>query len=111
MKLWNVNSLKSFLEMKALSAGGISVGKKATIYIRSNSKECDKLMNLMDENNIYYDKKNVTEDYKHMEELQEHGIFATPATFIDDVVILGYQENKLKQTLGTNHQSDSRASL
>lgn len=82
--------------------------KKVTVYVRSNSAECRKLIDLMDDSQVEYDTKNVTDQPGNLEQLQENGIFATPATFVDDTVILGYQENKLKQTLGMTPQSYNR---
>lgn len=79
--------------------------KKATVYVRSNSTECRKLIDLLDESNVDYDIKNVTEEPENLKQLQEHGVFSTPASFIGDTVVLGYQENKLKQTLGMHQQS------
>ncbi|HLR03479.1 MAG TPA: glutaredoxin family protein [Virgibacillus sp.] len=85
--------------------------KKVTIYISNNSTECRRLKNQLDEWKIDYQTKNISDDRKNLERLQGFGIFATPAVFVDDTVILGFQKNKLKKTLGIDYQSYYRTIL
>lgn len=80
------------------------MGKEITIYVSNNSTECRRLMNQLDEWEMNYHIKNISEERKNLKQLQEYGIFATPATFVGDTVILGFQKNKLKQTLGIDDQ-------
>ncbi|WP_099156485.1 NrdH-redoxin [Virgibacillus ndiopensis] len=73
--------------------------KEVLIYIGGNSKRNKKLLEQLDDWEIDYKKKNVIENPKFMKELQDKGIFATPATFIDGDPILGLQLNKIKHAL------------
>lgn len=78
--------------------------KNVVIYISENNSQCKKLMDEMDNWDVSYDTKNVTKNTDYMKELQEQGIYGTPATFIEDTkeVILGFQKSKLKYALGVD---------
>lgn len=79
--------------------------KEVIIYVSEDSTPCEKLLNKMDKWDISYQTKNVTHNKAYMKELQEKGIFGTPATFIEDQnsVILGVQESKIKYALGISN--------
>jgi len=85
--------------------------KEVIIYVSDNSTECRRLINQLNDWNIIYHTKNISEDKEHLHQLQENGIFSTPATFVGDTAILGFQKNKLKQTLGLDNQSYYRTIL
>ncbi|WP_404457546.1 glutaredoxin family protein [Oceanobacillus kapialis] len=72
------------------------------VYISEGNKDCDQVLQLLDNKNVPYVVKNVTKHPENMKELQMQGIYGTPATFIGDETepILGYQEEKLNLTLG-----------
>jgi len=75
---------------------------KAIIYISDECYSCQKLMEKMDQWEVNYKTKNITSNNANKKELQEHGIYGTPATFIKarQEPILGYQINKIKHALG-----------
>lgn len=79
--------------------------KEVVIYVSEDSAPCKKLLNKMDKWDVSYQTKNVTNNSVYMKELQEKGIFGTPATFIEDQnsVILGVQEGKIKEGLGISN--------
>ncbi|WP_245976822.1 glutaredoxin family protein [Oceanobacillus arenosus] len=81
--------------------------KNVIIYISENNPHCKKVLHLMDTLEIGYKTKNVTMNGQYLQELQNRGIFGTPATFIEDKKhpILGFQKEKLKAALGK--QSDT----
>lgn len=88
---------------KSMLLGGSSMREKdVMIYVSENSTPCKSLLSRMEEWDISYQTKNVTHNKEYMVELQEKGIFGTPATFIEDQesVILGVQESKIKHALG-----------
>lgn len=74
--------------------------RNVTVYVNDEDADCRRLVEQLDDWEVNYDTKNVTADPKNLEQLQEHGIFATPATFIDENIVLGFQKDKLKHTLG-----------
>jgi len=75
--------------------------KKVTVYISDDSNKCDQLLIELDKLDINYETKNVTSNKNFMKELQNEGVYGTPATFIGNhkSPILGVQKNKIKQTL------------
>jgi len=87
------------------------VDKKVIIYISNNNLESRRLMDQLDDWKIYYLTKNISEDKENLRQLQEYGIFSTPATFVGDTAILGFQKKKLKQTLGLDNPSHYRTIL
>ncbi|PAV30699.1 NrdH-redoxin [Virgibacillus profundi] len=76
--------------------------RSVIIYISESNSQCKKLIDQMDKWEIPYKTKNVTENNKYMKDLQQQGIFGTPATFIESEQdpILGFQKNKIKYALG-----------
>lgn len=86
--------------------------QEVVIYVSDNSLPCKQLLNHMDKWNISYRVKNVNKNSEYMRDLQEQGIYGTPATFIKSQkhVILGFQEKKINHALGigdyfSNYQS------
>ncbi|WP_182200735.1 glutaredoxin family protein [Paraliobacillus salinarum] len=70
-----------------------------TIYVSNNCSESNKLVNFLEEKNVDYEKKNITEDKKYLKDLQTQNIYATPVTMINDQTILGFQKRKLETEL------------
>ncbi|MGJ9459417.1 glutaredoxin family protein [Oceanobacillus sp. CF4.6] len=82
------------------------------VYISNDSVHSNKVIKLMNEHNIPYITKNVSDNTKYMKELQAKEIYGTPATYIDDQkVILGYQKNKIKYALGLDDKASHYSSL
>ncbi|MFU0789229.1 glutaredoxin family protein [Virgibacillus proomii] len=78
------------------------------VYISDYNKECERVIQNLKKWKIPYEIKNIN-DINHMKELQDKGIYGTPAIFIKGVKepILGFQKNKIKYSLGLldNHIS------
>ncbi|WP_100012775.1 glutaredoxin family protein [Lentibacillus sediminis] len=76
--------------------------KTVTIYTGNDNEQCIALLEQMDEWEIPYKEKNITDNEEYKKELQDQGIYGTPATFIEGYrqAILGFQKNKLEQSLG-----------
>jgi len=84
--------------------------KKVVVYISEDSSKCDQLLFELDKLAVNYETKNVTNNKNFMNELQNEGVYGTPATFIGNNKnpILGVQKNKIKRVLeegelGWNH--------
>ncbi|GAA0431554.1 hypothetical protein GCM10008983_05160 [Lentibacillus halophilus] len=85
--------------------------QKVVVYISDANNDCKQLLSQLDYCQIDYETKNITQHKDHMEQLQENGIFGTPATFVNDRLILGRQINTIKYELGLKqHESYGRAS-
>ncbi|HLS07807.1 glutaredoxin family protein [Lentibacillus sp.] len=85
--------------------------QEVIVYISENSSQCENLLEQLNQMDIHYKKRNVTEHRKYLVELQEEGIFGTPATFVDEKVVLGAQVNKIKHALGMSDQYHSYTSF
>lgn len=76
------------------------------VYISENNTSCNKVIQLIEEQDVSYKVKNVSKHKDYMKELQKNGIYGTPALFIkgQDYFILGYQKNRIIKAL--NHISN-----
>ncbi|WP_060681172.1 glutaredoxin family protein [Virgibacillus halodenitrificans] len=76
--------------------------KSVLIYISEENEDCNKLMKQLDEWNVPYEVRNVTENGNYKKELQEKGVYGTPATYIgkEPYAILGFQKEKIRSSLG-----------
>ncbi len=70
------------------------------VYTSRDCSYCEKVLDKLTEWDVEYEERNVSEDRSHFRELQSMSVYGTPATFINGEKILGYQERKLKQSLG-----------
>ncbi|WP_010529396.1 glutaredoxin family protein [Lentibacillus jeotgali] len=85
--------------------------QEVIVYTSENSSQCEKLLNQLNQWKIDYKERNVTEHKEYLGDLQEEGIFGTPATFVDEKVVLGAQFNKIKHVLGMSDQYHSYTSF
>ncbi|MYL51258.1 glutaredoxin family protein [Halobacillus litoralis] len=69
------------------------------VYTSRNCHYCEKVLGTLEDWEIDYEERNVSENRDHFRELQRNNIYGTPAVFIDGEKILGYQERKMKQKL------------
>ncbi|GAB3045403.1 thioredoxin domain-containing protein [Virgibacillus ainsalahensis] len=80
--------------------------KNVMIYIGDNNSQCKELLEQMEKWDVSYKTKNVSQNKNYMKELQDVGIYGTPATFIEEEdPILGCQINKIKYNLGIGTNS------
>lgn len=72
-----------------------------TVYVSEASETCGELLKQLRRWNIQLEVKNITKDSSYRKELQNRGIYGTPATFINGFskAILGFQKRKLQQAL------------
>ncbi|TFJ92072.1 glutaredoxin family protein [Lentibacillus salicampi] len=85
--------------------------QEVIVYTSENSLQCEKLLEQLNQSDINYSERNVTKHRKYLDELQEEGIFGTPATFVDKKVVLGTQINKIKHALGISNHYHSHTSF
>lgn len=67
------------------------------VYISKDNNYCKKVIQLIEDAEVSYEVKNVSDNREYMKELQKDGIYGTPATFIKgmDRTILGYQKREI----------------
>jgi len=78
---------------------------KIVIYTNTGCPYCQKIKDDLKNWGFHeYEERNVAEKPEYFEDLHEKGMFSTPVTFIDDVAVIGYRPNKMKQVLGVNEE-------
>ena len=81
-----------------------------TIYVSEANKTCEQVIQQMQKWNISYQVKDIKHDV-YRKELQEKGIYATPATFVKGLSkgILGFQKRQLQVALKIEKQKRPNA--
>ncbi|MYL31664.1 glutaredoxin family protein [Halobacillus halophilus] len=74
--------------------------QNVVVYTSRDCASCNQVMDLLNEWNIDFEERNVSENRTYFKELQGKGVYGTPATFVDDYRVLGFQKRKLQQVLG-----------
>ncbi len=75
--------------------------KNVVVYSSPTCPFCTQVKDLLTENNIQFEERNVLENEMYQKELIEKtGKSHIPVTFIDETVITGYDEEALKEKLG-----------
>ncbi|GEM04035.1 hypothetical protein HMI01_10230 [Halolactibacillus miurensis] len=73
--------------------------KEVLVYVSDDCDECDRMVALLDQEDVTYELKNISDDKKHLHELQKHHVYATPALIVKGKKVLGFQEQRIKQLL------------
>jgi len=75
--------------------------KNVTIYSTPTCHFCHMAKEFFKENNIDYTDYNVAEDAdKRTEMLERSGQMGTPVIYVDNELVIGFNEGKLKELLG-----------
>lgn len=75
--------------------------RKVKVYTSEGCAECDELVLFLDQENIPYEHKNITENREYLKELHRQNIYLTPVVIINhQYFILGFQKDKIAQLLG-----------
>ena len=61
---------------------------------------CNKTKEFLSRNNISFSERNIAENETALEELKELGYMTTPVTVVNGHIIIGFDEVKLRSTLG-----------
>ncbi len=77
------------------------------IYSSTGCPRCLQVKEQLQEWGIAYEERNITDNLTYFEELQQRKIFGTPATFINNKPILGFQPDKLIKALGIENESNT----
>ncbi|MDC3417040.1 glutaredoxin family protein [Aquibacillus salsiterrae] len=70
------------------------------VYVSDDCKECEKVLSWLKEQDVPYIEKNTTQNRSYMRELQCKNVYGTPAIYVDNQRILGFQRNRLMDALG-----------
>jgi len=69
------------------------------VYTSQGCPYCKKVKEQLTAWGIPFEERNVSENYEYFEELQQKKIFGTPATYINNKLVLGFQEAKMRKLL------------
>jgi glutaredoxin-like protein NrdH len=61
---------------------------------------CNSTKEFLSKHGIQFEDRNIVVDPRALEELSKLGVMTTPVTKIGDAVIVGYDEEKLRNELG-----------
>jgi len=61
---------------------------------------CERTKEFLSKNGIAFEDRNVVTDPQALQDLQKLHVMTTPVTLVGDTVIVGFDEEKLRQALG-----------
>ena len=73
--------------------------KEIIAYTGNECQESKQLIDLLEEYNVEYTEKNVSENRDYLKELQARSIYSAPVIFIGEQVILGFQGKKIRELI------------
>ncbi|MCZ0702695.1 arsenate reductase-like glutaredoxin family protein [Natronobacillus azotifigens] len=73
--------------------------KEIIVYVSNDCQESRKIMNFLEQLDVMYEKRNISENKAYLTELQRRNIYSTPVVIIDENIILGFQKNKITNLL------------
>lgn len=73
--------------------------KQITVYTGDECSESNQMISLLEELEVKYNEKNVSKNREYLTELQSRNIYSTPAIFIGEQVLLGFQSQKTQQLI------------
>lgn len=69
------------------------------VYVSDDCDECDRMVALLNNEEVDYELKNISSNKENLRELQKQHVYATPALIVKDKKVLGFQEQRIKQIL------------
>lgn len=70
------------------------------VYSSAGCSYCEKVKSYLKDNGIDFEERNASINKEYIDQLKTQKIFATPATFINGMLVLGFQEKKFNKLLG-----------
>ncbi|KGX87843.1 glutaredoxin family protein [Pontibacillus marinus] len=75
------------------------------VYTSDGCHYCERVLNHLNEWDIDYTEKNISQNDAYYKEMRENRVYGTPVTFIDGEKLLGFQKRKFKKLLGIDEVS------
>ena len=69
------------------------------VYSSTGCSYCEVVKSFLKENGIDFEERNASIHKEYLDELRIRKIYATPATYINGKLVLGFQEKKLRTLL------------
>lgn len=73
--------------------------KKVIVYSSSTCPSCHAAMDYLEENKIEFEERNITTDPEAKRFLMKNKIMAVPAIYIDDQLVMGFDQMKIDELL------------
>jgi thioredoxin reductase (NADPH) len=70
------------------------------VYSSTGCSYCAKIKSDLEQWNIPFEERNVTDNEDYFKELESRGIYSVPTTLIGEEAVVGYRPNKMKALLG-----------
>ncbi|AIM16018.1 glutaredoxin family protein [Neobacillus sedimentimangrovi] len=74
--------------------------QEVIVYTSNGCTYCDQVKLFLTEHGIEFEERNASIHKEYFNQLKEKKIYATPATFINGQLVLGFQVKKLIKLLG-----------
>ena len=75
------------------------------VYTQPGWLFCNSLKAWLSEKDIDYSERNIAEEDSALEELKNLGVFSTPATLIDNELIIGFDQRKFEELLNPSDET------
>lgn len=85
---------------RLVAKDGDSRVPQVTIYTSTGCVYCTRLKGWLQEREIGFAEKNVTENPAYMDELAKLGIYTSPVAMIGETPVVGFRPNKMSELLG-----------
>ncbi|MEW8986170.1 MAG: FAD-dependent oxidoreductase [Bacillus sp. (in: firmicutes)] len=79
------------------------------VYSSTGCPHCEKVKAALKDWGFEYEERNASIHKEYFDQLRERKIMGTPATLINDKLVLGFQEKKLKRLLGITDEQAAAA--
>ncbi|KAB8137965.1 glutaredoxin family protein [Gracilibacillus oryzae] len=70
------------------------------VYVSEDCKECDDLLDFLEEKNVKHISKNTSKNKEYLEEMQKENIYMTPVMNVRGKWVQGFQTKQINQVLG-----------
>lgn len=74
--------------------------KKVILYTQPACQQCNMEKAWLKQQGVPFEERNVIQSEAAGSELEELGVLTTPVTLVDDEMVVGFNQEKLKELLG-----------
>lgn len=74
--------------------------RKVTLFSQPGLMFCQSTKEFLSKNGIPFEDRNIATDPTALDELRKMNVMTTPVAKVDDTVIVGFDEEKLRKELG-----------
>jgi len=75
------------------------------VYTSDSCNYCDRVLNYLNEWDVDFTEKNISQNDAYYKEMKENKVYGTPVTFIDGEKVLGFQKPRFEKLLNIGEVS------